>query len=264
MDAETHFIDVAGKKTQIVKGGSGPAVVFLHSALGEAWWADWCDDLAQDFTVIIPAHPGFGDSEGLELIEDMEDIVFHYDDLFASLGLVKPALVGQSLGGWIAAEYAVRWPERISKLVLIDAAGLRVEQAPTPDMWAHRPPELADMLFADHSQPLYLMMQSFDPEHPPDAEVLIPFLKGQQATARLGWNPYLHDPKLARRLDRITCPTLVLWGERDGLIPPPHGEAYAAGIVGARLETIPGCGHLPLVERPAQTVAAIRPFLASS
>lgn len=264
MDYETHFVDVAGKKTQVLKGGAGPALVFLHSALGEAWWLEWCDDLANEFTVVIPAHPGFGDSEGIENITDIEDIAFHYDDLFLALGLSRPAVVGQSLGGWIAAEHAVRWPERIGKLVLISAAGLRIEGAPVPDMWAHRPPELADMLFADTAQPLYLMMKSFEPDHPPDAEILIPFLKAQQATARLAWNPYLHNPKLEGRLSRITCPTLVLWGEKDGLIPRAHGERYAELIPRARLETIPGCGHLPLLERPADVTAALRRFLTSS
>ena len=264
MTYEERFVDVAGKKTQVFVGGSGPPVVYLHSALGEAWWLEWCDGLAEDFTLHVPAHPGFGDSGGLELIEDIEDVVFHYDDLFAALELDRPAIVGLSLGGWIGAEYAVRWPERVSRLVLMDAAGLRVEGAPVPDIWAHRPPELADMLFADPAQPLYLMMNSFEPEHPPDPDILIPFLKAQQATARLAWNPYLHDPKLPGRLHRITCPTLVLWGERDGLIPLAHGERYAELVPGARLETIPGCGHLPPIERPAETVAALRRFLASS
>ncbi len=261
---DTGFVDVGGRKTQVIQGGSGPPLVFLHSGVGEAWWAEWCDDLAEDFTVIVPAHPGFGDSEGLEEIRDVEDMAFHYDDLFALLELDRPALVGQSLGGWIAAEYAVRWPERLSRLVLIDAAGLRVADAPAVDMWAHRPPELADMMFADVSHPLAQMMKSFEPDRPPPAEVLIPFFKAQQATARIGWNPYLHDPKLGGRLHRITCPTLVLWGARDGLIPFAHGEAYARGIPGARIEQLEGAGHLPTLERPDLVASVLRSFLESA
>lgn len=238
--------------------------MFLHSALGESWWMDWCEDLSASFTVVVPTHPGFEGSEGIEEIDDVEDLAFHYDDLFAALGLVKPSLVGQSLGGWIAAEYACRWPERISRLVLVDAAGLHVDGAPAADMWAHRPPDLADMIFADPEQPLYQMMKAFQPDHPPPAEVLVPFLKGQQATARVGWNPYLHDPKLERRLHRVTNATLVLWGERDGLIPPAHGERYAELIPGARLEMLPDTGHLPLLERPDEASALVRAFLEAS
>lgn len=261
MSAETTFVDVAGRKTQILRAGSGRPLVYLHSALGETDWLPVFDDLAEDFDVVLPAHPGFADSEGIETIADVEDVVFHYDDLFGELGLERPALVGQSLGGWIAAEYAVRWPERVSALVLVDAAGLRVDGAPVPDMWMHRPPELADMIFASTDHPLYMMMKAFEPENPPPAEVLVPFFKAQQATARLGWNPYLHDPKLDGRLHRITCPTLVLWGDSDGLIPYAHGERYAEGIPEARIHRIEGAGHLPVLERPDAVAEAIRGFL---
>lgn len=259
--AEKRYVDVGGRKTQVTVGGSGPAVVFLHSALSECDWADWCDALADNFTLYLPAHPGFAESQGYEQITDVEDVAFHYDDLFAELDLNRPALIGQSLGGWIAAEYAVRWPEKVRGLVLVDAAGVRSDEAAMVDMWATRPPELADLMFADATHPLYQMMKLFDPENPPPAEVIVPFYEAMQATARLGWNPYLHDPRLPGRLHRVTCPTLVVWGERDGLIPPEHGRRYAELIAGASLATIPDCGHLPLVERPDQAVAIVGEFL---
>jgi pimeloyl-ACP methyl ester carboxylesterase len=149
-------------------------------------------------------------------------------------------------------------------LVLLDAAGLHVPDAPVVDMWARRPPELADLMFADTSQPVYMMMQSFQPDSPPPAEVLIPFYQAQHATARVAWNPYLHNPKLPGRLHRVSCPTLVVWGERDGLIPPPHGERYAELIPGARLERMADTGHLPAVERPTELAAILRGFLQTA
>lgn len=261
MAAETSYVDVQGKKTQVTRGGEGPPLVYLHSALGETDWLPVHDGLAGGFEVVVPAHPGFSDSEGYEAIRDIEDLAFHYDDLFAELSLDRPALVGQSLGGWIAAEYAVRWPERISALVLIDAVGLRVEGAPVPDMWMVRPPELADMIFASSEHPLYQMMKAFDPEHPPPAEILVPFFEAQRATARVGWNPYLHNPKLEGRLHRVTTPTLVLWGDADGFVPAAHGERYAERIAGARLERIADAGHLPAIERPEAVAEAVRGFL---
>jgi pimeloyl-ACP methyl ester carboxylesterase len=130
-------------------------------------------------------------------------------------------------------------------------------------MWRHRPPELADMMFADTGHPLYQMMQAFEPGNIPDPEILVPFYKAQAATARLGWNPYLHDPKLDGRLHRISTPTLVLWGAADGFIPVAHGQRYAERIPGARLEMIEGAGHLPTLERPDAVAAALRSFCAS-
>jgi pimeloyl-ACP methyl ester carboxylesterase len=260
---QTQLVDVRGNKIQLERGGDGPPFVFLHSALGEAWWSPWCDAVAETHTVYVPAHPGFGESEGLDDISDIEDLAFHYDELFAELRVERPVLAGQSLGGWIAVEYAVRWPDKVGGLVLIDAAGLRVEEAPAVDMWAVRPPELADLMFADHGQPLYQMMKAFEPGNPPPPEVLIPFFKAQQATARVAWNPYLHNPKLPGRLHRVACPTLVVWGERDGLIPPPHGQRYAELIAGARLVTMPETGHLPSIEQPDDLAKLLTTFLGS-
>jgi pimeloyl-ACP methyl ester carboxylesterase len=264
MTVESLLIDVAGKKTQVQRGGQGPSVVFLHSSLGEADWAPWHDELASSFDVIVPAHPGFGDSEGLELIDDMEDMAFHYADLFAALDVKRPALIGQSLGGWIAAEYAVRWPADVSKLVLVDAAGLRVTEAPIADMWATRLPELADLMFADQTHPAATMMKLFQPDVPPPPEVLIPMFKVQQAAARVAWNPYLHNPKLEARLPRIACPTLIVWGAEDRFITDAHAERWVELIAGARLERLPGIGHLPLVERPEAVLGLLRDFLSNA
>jgi len=257
---EQLTVEVSAGPVEVTRGGEGPPVVYMHSSLGDTWWGSWCDEL--DRTVYIPAHPGFAGSGGYGSIDDMEDLVFHYDELFDALGLDTFALVGQSLGGWIAAEYAVRWPRRVDRLVLVGAAGLRVEGAPVPDMWRQRPPELAELLFADPNQPLALMMRSFDRSDPPPEDVLLPFVQAQQTTARLAWNPYLHDPKLPRRLGRVTCPSLVVWGAEDRFVPIAHGEEYARLLPEARLVRVEGAGHLPLMERPAEAGRAIREHLA--
>lgn len=263
MRPEKRFVDVSGRRTQVTSGGSGPPLVYLHSALGEAEWLDFHERLAARFTVHVPAQPGFADSEGYEDVRDMEDLAFHLDDLYTALEAERPAVVGQSLGGWAAIEHAVRWPDRVSRLVLVDAVGLRVAGAPVPDMWMTRPPELADLMFSNPDHPLALLMKAFQPDSPPPAEVLVPFFKNQQATARLGWNPYLHDPKLPGRLHRATAPVLVLWGADDGFVPVAHGERYVELLPDARLERIEGAGHLPVIERPDETAARILDFLSA-
>jgi pimeloyl-ACP methyl ester carboxylesterase len=91
---------------------------------------------------------------------------------------------------------------------------------------------------------------------------VLPQLKAMEATAKVGWNPYLHDPKLEGRLGRVTAPTLVLWGRQDGLVPLAYGERWRDRIAGARLEVIEECGHLPPVERPVEFADAVLRFLA--
>ncbi len=239
---------VGGSKTQLFSGGGGAPLVYLHSAAGETVWLPFHEQLAQHFELFAPAHPGFDKSEGLDKIDSIEDLAFHYLDFFDLMGWRKVRVMGTSLGGWLAAEIATRWPDRLEKMVLVDAAGLHVEGAPFGPLWeyAREPEKLRDILFADPNLPIAQMMMmplAMMPE-----SFLLMQLKAAEASARVAWRPYLHNPKLRGRLSRITVPTLVVHGERDRLIPPAHGRAYADGIAGARLVTLPGCGHLPIFE----------------
>jgi pimeloyl-ACP methyl ester carboxylesterase len=97
----------------------------------------------------------------------------------------------------------------------------------------------------------------------PSPEMLDLMLTSRQASARIAWNPYLHDPKLQDRLYRIKAPTLILWGEADRLIPLEHGRLYEEKIRGARLSIVKGCGHLPPLEKPDDTARYVSEFLKS-
>src|SRR5438445_2709602 len=125
-------IDVAGRPTVIMHAGDGPPLVYLHSTLGESFmWLPFYQAWSKDFRVLVPTHPGFGQSGGFDQIDTIEDMAFHYVEMFDALGLEEVILGGVSLGGWIAAEFAVRWPERVKKLWISAAPGLWVEgQAP--------------------------------------------------------------------------------------------------------------------------------------
>src|SRR5947209_1577540 len=138
---EAETIDVCGRPTVIMHGGDGPPFVFLHSTLGEAFrWLPPYQAWAKHFTVYAPTHPGFGKSGGFDQIDTVEDMAFHYVELFGALGLGEVSLGGVSLGGWIAAEFAVRWPERVKKLWVSAAPGLLVDEEPLPDLFR----EMAD------------------------------------------------------------------------------------------------------------------------
>jgi len=258
MSGDASFVDVHGTRVELLRGGSGVPLLYLHSAGGNVW-APFLDRLAERFTVIAATHPGFGRSGGLEKIDTIHDLVFHVVDLLNTLGLTRLPIVGLSLGGWIAAELAVFHPERVEKLVLLDPVGLRVEGAPVAEFFLAGPAEARRLLFHEPESPL---ARTFVPDDP-SPEVLDEVLKAREATARVGWNPYMHDPRLAERLYRIAAPTLVVWGDDDRLVPIAHGEAWAKGIRGAKLVTIPACGHAPPFERPEETARIVVEFLTA-
>lgn len=252
---------------QVLHGGAGRDVVYLHSATGETTMAPaFLDELAESFEVYAPVFPGFGESEGIERIDDIEDAAFFLADLLDALHLDRPSLVGMSLGGWLAVELATRWPERIAGLVLVNPAGLHIDGAPIKEVFGRDPGELAEDLFADQSHPLAQAMHQMSElakarvEVP--FEVLKPVAQSLAATAKIGWNPYLHNPKLPGRLHRVTAPTLVVHGERDGLIPVEHAAMYADLIPDAKLVDVPDAGHLLALEQPGALVDLVREFLA--
>jgi len=243
-------------KIQVWRGGSGDPVVYLHSANGEAAGSVMLEQLADRFQVVVPMFPGFGESEGIEHIEDIEDAAVHLLDLLDAVGLEAPAVVGTSLGGWMAAEVASRWPARVSRLVLINPAGLHIDGAPIKEIFGRDLAELAADLFADPSNPVAQLMNQMSALGEKDLaevpfEVLRPTLQALQATAKVAWNPYLHDPKLLRRLGKITAPTLVVHGSADRLIPAVHAATFVASIPGARRAEVEGGGHLVPLEQPS-------------
>jgi pimeloyl-ACP methyl ester carboxylesterase len=123
MTGHEELVKVHGARIRVLRAGSGEPLVYLHSFLGENSWLPFFDILSRNFTLYVPAHPGFAGSEGLERIDTFHDVVFHYADLLDEMGLEKPHIVGLCLGGWLAAEVAVHYAHRVGKLVLIDAMG---------------------------------------------------------------------------------------------------------------------------------------------
>lgn len=254
---QAETIMVAGRPTVVRHGGDGPPFVYLHSALGEsAMWLPFFQRWAKQFRVLVPTHPGFGESS-FDHIDSIEDMAFHYIELLDALGLEQVALGGVSLGGWIAAELAVRWPERVRCLWLADAPGLWVENEPLPDLFrylenTHR---LRELLFFDPESHMARLVVDDNRSE----ERMLSAYQSMTVLARLMWErPY--DPKLPERLRRIQCPTLLLWGDHDRLVPPAYGQEYKKYLHHAQWKTIPNCGHLPMFEKEDEFVDTVARF----
>jgi pimeloyl-ACP methyl ester carboxylesterase len=261
MPFETTFVDVRGRKTELRRAGVGRPLLYLHAAGGDTEGLPALDVLAGERAVLLPMHPGFAGSEGLEQIDSIEDLAFHYLELLDSLRLDQIDVIGSSYGGWIAVELACRWPERVRRMVMVDPAGLWLDEAPMTELFGAEPPELAERLFRDQSLPHAQLLRAMtDLADLPD-EILLPQVHAMAATAKVAWNPYFHNPKLPDRLHRVTMPVLIVWGRSDGLIPLAHGERYQALLPDARLEVIEDCGHLPIIEKPDELLALVRRFL---
>lgn len=233
------------------RAGQGRPVLLLHSAGGANEWGPLQVGLAGVGDLVAPDHPGFGLSDDLPALHTVDDLVYHYLDLLDGLGLAQVDVVGMSFGGWIAAELAMHSPERVRRLVLGAAVGLRIPEAPVADLFLMSPPQLMRALF--HDEALVDAALSVAPT----TDQILATYRDLGATARFAWHPFMNDPKLERRLHRITAPTLVLAAGEDRLVPRAHAQRYAERIPNARLEVIPDCGHALHGERPAEVTAAV-------
>jgi pimeloyl-ACP methyl ester carboxylesterase len=255
-----EFLQLAGGRVHLLRGGAGEPVLFLHAAGGAGQWLEFHGLLAEaGFDVIAPDHPGFGKSDDFPAVEAIDDLVYHYLDVLDALGLDRPHVVGASFGGWIAAELAVHSPHRIGSLTLLSAAGLRLPEHPVTDLFLLPPARLMATLF--HNPPP--AAPAPPPDAAPDIDAIIAAYREATSLARFSWVPFLSDPKLERRLRRITAPTLVVAPSDDRLIPVEHAKRYAATIPGAAYAEVADCGHAMYFERPEAFAAVVTRFLAS-
>jgi pimeloyl-ACP methyl ester carboxylesterase len=239
---------------------AAPTLLFLHdldylNTLEHAF----VDGLARAWRVVCPSHPGFGHSSLPESFDAIDDLAYTYLDLLRQCG---PAhVVGAGFGGWIAAEMGVRCTHEMRSLVLVDALGIKVGgrlDSDIADMFVVSPDELLGMCWHDAAVGARLMPLP-GPSH--DEATLTTLLENRRTAALVGWNPFMHSPKLRRRLARVNCPTLVVWGDADALVSPDYGRAFASAIPGARFELIAEAGHYPYLEQPDRFLSVVEPFL---
>lgn len=246
-----------GVTIELWRRGAGRPVLFLHP--GDGFEADdaFLNALARDHEVLAPWHPGFGGSDLPAGWSSVDDLAYFYLDLLDGRGLDDVVLVGASFGGWIAAEMAVRDDRRIGRMVLIDPLGIKVgdrTDRDIADFHGTDPEVLERLIWADPDRPKPGL-------HALDEAALTRIVRSREAFAHFGWRPYMHNPVLKRWLHRIKVPTLLLWGEQDGIVSPDYGRAYAGLIPGAEFRTIAGAGHYPHIEQAEACLDAVRAFI---
>ena len=211
------------------------------------------ETLSREFEVIAPEHPGFGQSDDPPWLDTVADLAYFHLDLLAALGLERVHLLGTSLGGWVAAEMAVRSTALLQSLTLIGAVGITAGGEPIADIFRMPVEENLRRYFADPE----MATRRLADLGRADQSVIA---KNRATVARLAYNPRFHNPHLPKWLHRIDVPTLLLWGAQDGLVPPEFGDAYRTLIPGSRLVVLDGAGHAPFDEQQAAFVATFREF----
>ena len=244
---------------ELRQGGSGEPLLFLHGS-GGVRHGRYLDMLAETFTVYAPSHPGFGESDGLEHIDDIIDLALFYHDLMDELELESAHLLGHSLGGMLAAEMAALCSHRVRKLVLANPVGLWRDEEPVVDFFALTPSEY--MRHVLHDVDSAAAKEAFGaPESREEVmEAMYQRLQSFSAAGKFLWP--IPDKGLKRRIHRIKAPTLIVWGESDRLVPPSYAEDFQSKIAGSKIAILSECAHMPMIEKPDEFVSLVTDFLS--
>ena len=256
---ETLTVDVNGFATRVWRAGSGPKLGFLAGFGGLPRWMPFLDELAKSRTVIVPSLPGFpGGDRGHSVLDSHLDWMLAVRDLLEKSDLVGADLAGSSVGASMAAEVAALWPSMVRRLALIAPFGLFDEKDPPTDPWAQRADAVPGLMCADPE--IWKAMKAV-PEGANSVEWPIEQVRANESAARIFWP--LGNTRIEKRLKLIGAPTLLLWGEKDQIMPRSYADVFAKGISGrTAIQTIAGAGHLAELDRPAEVAKAIVEFTA--
>ena len=249
-------IDVGGTSIRLMRAGRGEPLLVLRGTDASDDWLPWMDRLAERFDVIVPEHPGFGARPLPPWLDKVSDLACFTLDLIDTLELSRVHLVGTSLGGWIAADLAMRSSQQLASLTLVGAAGLRLRGETGVDLFMMGEEEglrarFHDQAAAERAAGRLLAAETEDVR-----------LANAITIARVAWQPRLYDPQLEKWLHRVKVPTLIVWGEHDRVFPRSYALEWGRRIGGARVEIISDCGHAVALERPDVLVDTLIGFLS--
>lgn len=266
-----RIVQVQSRKVEVLEAGKGNPLLYLHGFVDvhglKPGFMAFHDALAKHARTIAPAHPGVGESDENPDILGIEDMVFHYLEVLDALELKRFDLVGHGVGGWIAAELAARHPEKIARLVLIDAMGLFVKGEPTGDIFMMAQPNdggsnrsLRELLFRNPNDGT---AKTLVPDGRGDIDEEIRRYQMLRLGSWIGFKPpYFYHRALSSRLHRIGNPSLVVWGDHDKMVPNAHAKRFAELLPGCMgLKTVRNAGHSTVAEQPEETAAYVTEFL---
>jgi pimeloyl-ACP methyl ester carboxylesterase len=258
--ASDELVTVGGAEIDVMRRGNGEALLLLPGEDMLEAESAFVAGLALRFEVIIASPPGFGRSSRPDWLTEPTDQAYLLLSLLKKLGLAHVPAIGCSLGGWIAAEMAVMDVDCFSRLVLIDPYGVKLG-GPTErdfaDIYQLGPAKTAALKFREPHKMRRDLAKLGDEE-------LGRIARDRESFARFAWEPYLHNPKLKHLLYRVTAPTLILWGEQDGLASTDYARGFAKLIPGARAATIANAAHYPHIEQPDTVLRHIGEFIGAN
>lgn len=253
-------IKVAGAELFMVKGGSGKPLLIFHDELGYPGWMTWNETLAHERTLLIPLQPGFGKTPRLEWVRTYRDLAGFYSQVVREMKLDPIDVIGFSAGGFIAAEMAACDPRIFSHMVLVAPMGIKPERGEIMDIF---PITIRTHLRATVADPAHTpeFMKLYGGEMTPAQ--FEAFEDARAETARIGWEPYMHNPSLPHLLRGAKTPTLLVWGTKDDVVPRGCIDAYHQAIAGSQVALIDNVGHRPEIENSAEFERAVTRFLAA-
>ncbi|MBV8770719.1 MAG: alpha/beta hydrolase [Deltaproteobacteria bacterium] len=249
------FLEVAGGKVQVLQAGSGRPLLVLHHDVGNPGWLPFYDNLAADFTVYVPSHPGFGKSDRPEWMRSVRDMAIVYEWLLQKSSVGPLTIAGLGFGGWIGAEMAMMCHHRISHLILVNSMGFQPAQGEILDQFLINTIDYVRSGF--ENQDKYVEQYTAEPT----LDQLEQWEINREMTSRIAYKPYMYDQTLPQLIGGVSTPTLIVWGAQNRIVPRICGEQYRDEIGGARLEIIPGAGHFLEVEKPAELARMVRDFV---
>ena len=254
-EAKDTTVTVCDCRVAVRRGGAGPPLLYLHGARGLPGWLPFLGKLADRFEVFAPDHPGYGRSDNPGWLEEIPDFAYFYLEFLKVQKLERAHVVGHSLGGWIAAEMAIRSTQRMATLTLISAAGLRLKGKGSPDMFAMDRPQIIRTFFHD---PATIEHQLANPPAPEEETQVA---RNLVTAARVAWQPRFHNPKLRKWLRRIDVPTHIIWGDDDKVVVPDYGPEFQKEIPGSKMTILADAGHMLHMEKPDVLADAVTDFL---
>ncbi|HZQ36928.1 MAG TPA: alpha/beta hydrolase [Dehalococcoidia bacterium] len=251
-----EFIEVAGLRLHLLRGGSGSPALVLHHDLGNPGWTEFYAGLAGSSAVVVPEHPGYGQSERPQWMRNVRDIAAVHQWAIQALHLTDVALVGLGFGGWIAAEMASLAPADFRRLVLVGAMGIQPREGEILDQALYN--HIAYARAGFHDQSRFDALFGADPE----TDQLEAWEINREMTFRVAWKPYMFNPALPHLLGGVRAPALIVWGDDDQVVPRECADQYAQALPNARTEIVRECGHLVDLEKPQELAKLVSGFLA--